>query len=121
MAGVEAETILMCTATNTTYTDCPISADFRGKFVVSVHNPAAVTQEVLKLKLPPADFTVEVFDGEWTTVDSTLHCYDYMENTWVEKATETCDLFVKSATLAQSITHLKVKMQDRTEEKVVNE
>ena len=42
-AGIQTESMLMCTATNATYTDCPISSDFRGDFVAVAHNPAAVT------------------------------------------------------------------------------
>ena len=84
VTGIQADLWAMCTATNATYTDCPITSDYDGKFFVAAHNPAAITQEILKLKLPPADYSAEVYnptDQLWSTAESSLICFNYRENT----------------------------------------
>ena len=63
-AGIQAESWAMCTATNTTYVDCPIKSSFEGQFIVAAQNPAAVTQSILRLKLPNAAYKTELFDEE---------------------------------------------------------
>ena len=89
--GIQADTWAMCTATNATYTDCPITPDFDGDFVVAAHNPASVTQHILRFKLPPTNgYSAEVFDSEtqeWSAADSTLICFDYQENAVSEGTT----------------------------------
>jgi len=87
----------MCTATNTTYVDCPIKTDDTS-FVIAAHNPAAVEQKVVRAKLPPASaYKVQAYNehaGTWDKAATSLICMDYMENTVKPSTTPTCELFI---------------------------
>ena len=110
-AGIQADQWAMCTALNTTYVDCPIQSDFEGEFVVAAQNPAAVTQPIMRLKLPFADYKTEVLNlstKEWQKTDSSLLCFDYQENTIKAETTTTCELFVKASIPAQSQGYLRL-------------
>ena len=95
--GVEAEEWKMCTATNTTYLDCPIQ-DNENSFVIAAHNPAAVAQKVTRAKLPPASsYKVQAYNahaGVWDDAPTSLICMAYMENTIVPSNTSTCELYI---------------------------
>ena len=82
-AGIVSNDWALCTVANATYTDCPIAPD-TDEFVVTSYNPSTVTQSVQTFKVPPAvGYDVEIFDFEakdWQAADSTLLCYDYLEN-----------------------------------------
>lgn len=95
--GVEASEWKICKATNTTYLDCPIKGT-EDSFAITAHNPAAVAQKVVRVKLPPASaYNVQAFNQEtWEDVNTSLLCFDYLENTPDRQVLPTCELFIDS-------------------------
>lgn len=95
---------------NATYTDCPVENAFDGSFAVAVQNPATIPQNLIRLKVPPADYTASVLvKDDWQVAQSSLLCYSYNDNTVEGTSTETCDLFVKATVDPQSLAYLKVE------------
>ena len=82
-AGIKSNTWTMCSTANATYTDCPIPND-TDEFAVTSYNPSTLTQNVQTFKVPPMpSYDVKVFNystKEWNSADSTLLCYEFIEN-----------------------------------------
>jgi len=120
VTGVDASKWEMCSSDNSTYRACPIEEAFEGDFYLTSHNPSTVEQTVQRVKLPPADYSVKVFDqtsSEWTDVNSNLLCSDYEENVDVRKAYETCTLYVKATAAANSKSFFKISKTNKKESK----
>ena len=109
----------MCSSVNATYTDCPIAPD-TSEFAVTSYNPAAIPVDVQTFKVPPsASYNVEVFDNDsstWTEAESTLLCYDFLENN-VEQSTYTdCNLHVKATAKPHHMTFMKLSASTEAQE-----
>ena len=95
MTGLSSQEWEMCTVVNSTYLDCPI--DQEGTYLVTSYNPSTVEQAVQRIMVPPGDYQVERFDGilgTWETVESTILCYNYQENSVNNTKYETCTLYM---------------------------
>ena len=109
----------MCSSVNATYTDCPIAPD-TSEFAVTSYNPAAIPVDVQTFKVPPsASYNVEVFDNDsstWNEAESTLLCYDFLENN-VEQSTYTdCNLHVKATAKPHHMTFMKLSASTEAKE-----
>ena len=103
----------MCSVSNATYTSCPI-ADGTDEFVVTSYSPAAVDVSVQTFKVPQtsADYQVSVYDyasSSWVTAESTLLCYDFLENDADHSTYKDCNMHVKADAKAHHMTYMKVK------------
>ena len=51
---------------------------------MTTYNPSTLDLDIQTLKVPPSDsYDVQVYDYDnkgWNTVNSTLLCYDFLEN-----------------------------------------
>lgn len=98
-AGIKSNSWSMCSSVNATYTDCPIVPE-TSEFAVTSYNPAAIPVDVQTFKVPPSpSYDVQVFDTEsdsWTDAESTLLCYNFLENNVMQSTYLDCNLHVKS-------------------------
>lgn len=110
-AGIKSDAWGMCSSVNATYTDCPIAPD-TDEFVVTSYNPAALSVDVQTFKVPPsASYNVEVFDyssSSWNEAESTLLCYNFLENNSMQSSYKDCNLHVKSEAKPHHMTFMKV-------------
>lgn len=118
--GIQSDDWAMCTVANSTYTACPIS-DGTEEFVVTSYNPAAVDAEVQTFKVPPTSgsYDVSVFDmvtNSWTNAESTLLCYDFLENDADHSSYQDCNMHVKADAKAHHMTYMKVTASDKVKE-----
>ena len=61
--------------------------------------------------VPPGDYLVEKFDSDsasWQTVESTILCYNYQENSVNNTKYETCTLYMDVKSPPNSQTVMKV-------------
>ena len=97
--------------TNSTYVDCPILPD-TAEFVVTTYNPSTKPYEMQSFKVPPStNYDVEVYDtssSTWNKVQSTLLCYDFIENNEMLSTYEDCNLYVQAEGLPHHLTFMKV-------------
>ena len=113
----------MCAVDNSTYVDCPIGEDFEGTFILTSYNPATVTQSMQRIKVPPADYSVEVFDqtvGKWNEVKTNLICSDYTKNLNVTQRYEACTLYISTVAPANSKTYMKVTKSE-SDQSLINQ
>ena len=91
------------------YKDCPMANVVTGDtWNVVAHNPAAVSQDYLRFKLPMQDYEVTSSAGDSLEYD--LLCYDYWENDGArdQKYTD-CDMFVPMTVEPTSVNTLSIK------------
>ena len=60
--GISSTDWNMCLKDNSTYVDCPIEDSFEGEFMLTSYNPSTVRQTIQRIKVPPANYAVQVFD-----------------------------------------------------------
>lgn len=116
-AGILSASWDMCSVNNSTYVDCPILPN-TPEFAVTTYNPSTTNHGTQKIKVPPSPYyDVEVFNrtsSTWDQADSTLLCYDFIENNEVTSTYEDCDLYVDAKGLAQHMTFMKVTAQSES-------
>jgi len=109
--GLNVDSYERCTVMNGTYTDCPIASfeDDKKDFLVSVHNPATVTQHFPRIKVPMDNYDAYVFNStssEFDFIDSDLFCYDHLNN---DRSSDiTCDLFLDHSIRANGFGFYKI-------------
>ena len=107
----------MCAIMTDTYKDCPVmdySSD--SSYFVAAHNPATVTQEMVRFKTQPLkeneSLSVTMYDYHsktWNPVKSDLHCYSYYENKLLVSSFEDCDLYVQGNVQAHRVAFFEVE------------
>jgi len=112
--GVDLGDLSVCTYYHGSYVDCPVEtmqAD-DGAYVV-VHNPAALSQQAYRFKVPEGSYETSVYDdaaGSWAVLDNDLLCYTYWENTGARDQSYTdCELFVNAEAKPVSVNYLRIK------------
>ena len=97
--GIEANDWAQCLVTNSTYTACNVK-EGTDEFAVTTYNPSTLDLDVQTLKVPPSDsYDVKVYDYDtkgWNSVNSTLLCYDFLENSAEGSSYQDCNLHVKT-------------------------
>lgn len=119
VTNIEANKWQMCSVDNATFVECPINDEFEGTFVLTSYNPSTVSQSIQRIKVPPANYTVQVFDqriGNWTYVHTNLICSDYEINEQNTQKYVTCTLYINATSTANAKTYFKVTKQEFNEE-----
>mmetsp|Transcript_14468 Transcript_14468/g.19627 ORF Transcript_14468/g.19627 Transcript_14468/m.19627 type:complete len:212 (+) Transcript_14468:1315-1950(+) len=117
--AIKTDSWAMCNVNNSTYVDCPVT-ESDSEIAVTTYNPTTVDQDVQTIKVPPREsYDVQVYDyldGAWSTVESTLLCYDFLENNDARTSYKDCNLHVGAQSRAHHMTFMKLTAKGSAED-----
>ena len=118
-AGIKSDSWGMCSSVNATYTDCPIAPE-TSEFAVTSYNPAAIPVDIQTFKVPPSNsYDVQVYNttsAAWDDADTTLLCYNFLQNNVMQSTYLDCNLHVKSTVNPHHMSFMKVTANFEAEE-----
>ena len=118
-AGIKSDSWGMCSSVNSTYTDCPIAPE-TSEFAVTSYNPAAIPVDIQTFKVPPSSsYDVQVYNttsAAWDEAETSLLCYNFLENNAMQSTYLDCNLHVKSTVNPHHMSFMKVTASFDAEE-----
>ena len=115
MSGLHSSTWSSCSVSNATYTACPVKTSDTS-FAITSYNPSAIDVDLLTFKVPPpagGQYDVELYDRGWKNVNSTVLCYDFLENNAEHSSYPDCNLHVGATIKPHQMTFLKAHAAQR--------